>query len=203
MNKNVPNIITLSRVFLTPLMIVFFMLPIDNGIGKFIAFGIYVLGSLTDAVDGHIARKYNLVSNIGKMLDSIADKFIQTSAIILVLAMSDVLPLWASVTVLLIIILRDIYINAIRQICLTNGVVVSADFLGKLKSIFIDIATAVLMFYVALSEVTNARIVTYIMICGVSILVVGVGLSVISCINYSITSWHGVIGDKTNAEKSE
>lgn len=203
MNKNVPNIITLSRVFLTPLMIVFFMLPIDNGVGKFIAFGIYVLGSLTDAVDGHIARKYNLVSNIGKMLDSIADKFIQTSAIILVLAMSDVLPLWASVTVLLIIILRDIYINAIRQICLTNGVVVSADFLGKLKSIFIDIATAVLMFYVALSEVTNARIVTYIMICGVSILVVGVGLSVISCINYSITSWHGVIGDKTNAEKSE
>lgn len=203
MNKNVPNIITLSRVFLTPFMIVFFMLPIDNGVGKFIAFGIYVLGSLTDSLDGYIARKYNLVSNIGKMLDSIADKFIQTSAIILVLAMSDVLPLWASVTVLLIIVLRDIYINAIRQICLTNGVVVSADYLGKLKSIFIDIATAVLMFYVALSEVTNSRVVTYIMICGVSILVVGVGLSIISCINYSVTSWHGVIGDKTNTEKSE
>lgn len=203
MNKNVPNIITLSRVFLTPIMIVFFMLPMSSGVGKFIAFGIYVLGSLTDSIDGYVARKYNLVSNIGKMLDSIADKFIQTSAIILVLAMSDVLPLWASVTVLLIIILRDIYINAIRQICLTNGVVVSADYLGKLKSIFIDIATAVLMFYVALGEVTTARIVTYIMICGVSILVVGVGLSVISCINYSVTSWHGVIGDKTNTEKSE
>lgn len=203
MNKNVPNIITLSRVFLTPIMIVFFMVPMSSGVGKFIAFGIYVLGSLTDSLDGYIARRYNLVSNIGKMLDSIADKFIQTSAIILVLAMSDVLPLWASVTVLLIIILRDIYINAIRQICLTNGVVVAADYLGKLKSIFIDIATAVLMFYVALSEVTTARIVTYIMICGVSILVVGVGLSIISCINYSVTSWHGVLGDKTNTEKSE
>ena len=197
MNKNVPNIITLSRVFLTPIMIVFFMLPIDNGIGKFVAFGIYVIGSLTDAVDGHLARKYNLVSNIGKMLDSIADKFIQTSAIILVLAMTDILPTWVSVTLLLIMILRDIYINAIRQICLTNGVVVAADFLGKLKSIFIDIATAVLMFYVALNEVVSTRFVTYIMICGISILIVGVGLSIISCINYSVSSWSGIMGKET------
>ena len=108
MNKNVPNIITLSRVFLTPLMIVFFLIPMNAGIGKFIAFGIYVVGSLTDAVDGHIARKYNLVSNIGKMLDSIADKFIQTSAIILVLAGTSILPLWASVTILLILILLQL-----------------------------------------------------------------------------------------------
>ena len=194
MNKNVPNIITLSRVFLTPIMIVFFMLPIANGIGKFIAFAIYVIGSLTDAVDGHIARKYNLVSNIGKMLDSIADKFIQTSAIILILAMTDILPEWVSVTMLLIMILRDIYINAIRQICLTNGVVVAADFLGKLKSIFIDIATAVLMFFVAINTMVSSRFVTYIMICGISILIVGVGLSIISCINYTISSWSGIMG---------
>ena len=194
MNKNVPNIITLSRVFLTPIMIVFFMLPIANGIGKFIAFAIYVIGSLTDAVDGHIARKYNLVSNIGKMLDSIADKFIQTSAIILILAMTDILPEWVSVTMLLIMILRDIYINAIRQICLTNGVVVAADFLGKLKSIFIDIATAVLMFFVAIDTIVSSRFVTYIMICGISILIVGVGLSIISCINYTISSWSGIMG---------
>ena len=59
MNKNVPNMITLSRVFLTPIMIVFFLLPMANGVGKFVAFGIYVVGSLTDAVDGHLARKYN------------------------------------------------------------------------------------------------------------------------------------------------
>ena len=197
MNKNVPNIITLSRVFLTPIMIVFFMLPLANGIGKFVAFGIYVVGSLTDAVDGHLARKYNLVSNIGKMLDSIADKFIQTSAIILILAMTDILSVWVSVTLLLIMILRDIYINAIRQICLTNGVVVAADFLGKLKSIFIDIATAVLMFYVALNEIVSTRFVTYIMICGISILIVGVGLSIISCINYTVSSWSGIMGKQS------
>lgn len=198
MNKNVPNIITLSRVFLTPLMILFFLLPIKNGIGYFIAFGIYVVGSLTDAVDGHLARKYNLVSNIGKMLDSIADKFIQTSAIILVLAGTSIIPVWASVAILLVLILRDIYINAVRQICLTNGVVVAADFLGKLKSIFIDIATSVLMFFVAINEVCTGKWVDLIMIAGLSILVVGVALSIISCVNYTISSWGGITGKAKN-----
>lgn len=203
MNKNVPNIITLSRVFLTPIMIVFFLLPMANGVGKFIAFGIYVVGSLTDAVDGHLARKYNLVSNIGKMLDSIADKFIQTSAIILVLAGTNVLPVWASVTILLVLILRDIYINAVRQICLTNGVVVAADFWGKLKSIFIDVATSVLMFYVAISAVVTSAFVDLLLLAGISILIVGVALSVISCINYTVNSWGGITGKTKNQQKTE
>ena len=197
MNKNVPNIITLSRVILTPIMIIFFLLPLTKGVGYFVAFGIYVVGSLSDAIDGHLARKYNLVSNIGKMLDSIADKFIQTSAIILVLMVSNLLPVWASTTVLLILILRDIWINAIRQICLTNGVVVAADFLGKLKSIFIDIATSILMFYVALREVVVSTYINYILIVGISILIVGVGLSLISCINYTVSSWAGIMGKET------
>ena len=91
MNKNVPNIITLSRVILTPLMVIFFLLPLKNGIGLFIAAGIYIVGSFTDALDGHIARKYNLVSNLGKMLDSIADKFLQTTALVLVLMGGEIL----------------------------------------------------------------------------------------------------------------
>lgn len=194
MNKNIPNIITLSRVFLTPIMIVFFLVPFNAPIGKFVAFGVYVLGSLTDALDGHIARKYNLVSNLGKMLDAIADKFIQTSALILVLVGSSVLPVWASIVVLLIVILRDIYTNAVRQICLTNGVIVAADFLGKLKSIFIDVATAVLLFYIAINEIVLATWVNIVMIAGLSILIVGVCLSIISCVNYTVSSWHGITG---------
>ena len=202
MNKNVPNIITLSRVFLTPLMILFFLLPLNNGIGYFVAFGIYVVGSLTDAVDGHIARKYNLVSNIGKMLDSIADKFIQTSAIILVLAGTNIMDQWVAVCVLLILILRDVYINAVRQICLTNNVVLAADFLGKLKSIFIDVATSVLMFYIAIREIAYGSAVDMILIAGLSILIVGVGLSVISCVNYSVNNWSGITG-KEKPKKTE
>lgn len=197
MNKNVPNIITMTRVLLTPIMIVMFLLPMSNGIGLFIAAGIYIVGSFTDALDGHLARKYNLVSNLGKMLDSIADKFIQTSALILILMGAEVLPLWASITVLLIIILRDIWINAIRQICATNGVVVAADFLGKLKSIFLDVATSIIMVYVALSAIMDNKFTTYLLIIGLSILVVGVALSVISCVNYTIACMPVVLGKNT------
>lgn len=194
MNKNVPNIITLSRVVLTPIMILMFLLPINGGIGLFIAAGIYIVGSFTDALDGHLARKYNLVSNLGKMLDSIADKFLQTTALILVLMCGNILPLWASVVVLLIIVLRDIWINALRQICLTNGVVVAADFLGKLKSIFLDVATSVIMVHIALTAVTESIVNTYILIVGLSILVVGVALSVISCVNYTVKCMPAVLG---------
>lgn len=194
MNKNIPNIITLSRVVLTPIMVLLFLLPINSGIGYFVAFGIYVIGSLSDALDGYLARKYNLVSNIGKMLDSIADKFIQTAALILILVVPGFFPIWLSVVVLLLVILRDIWINAIRQICLTNGVVVAADFLGKLKSIFIDISTAILMFYVAIREVVNASWINFIFICGSSILMVGVVLSILSCVNYTVSSWSGIMG---------
>lgn len=202
MNKNIPNIITLSRVILTPIMILLFLLPINYGLGYFVAFAIYVIGSLTDAIDGYLARKYKLVSNLGKVLDQIADKFIQTSAIVLILLTQNIMPIWASTIILLLIVLRDIWISAVRQVCLTNGVVIPADFLGKLKSIFIDIATAILMFFVAIRVVVGREIVNYILICGISILLVGVGLSVISCVNYTIKAIPQILG-KENKEKSE
>lgn len=197
MNKNVPNIITMSRVVLTPLMILLFLLPIPNGIGKFVAAGIFVVGSLSDAIDGHIARKYNLVSNLGKMLDAIADKFIQTSALVLILVSSDIFPIWAATVVLLVILLRDIWINAIRQICATNGIVVAADFLGKLKSIFLDVATTIIMFYIAINSVVSAGWTLYILICGISFLLVGVVLSLISGINYTIKCFPAIMGKKS------
>lgn len=201
MNKNVPNIITMSRVVLTPIMILLFLLPIPNSIGLFAAFGVFVLGSFSDALDGYLARKYNLVSDLGKMLDSIADKFIQTTAIVLILAGTELLPLWAALTCLLIIILRDIWINAIRQICATKGVVVAADFLGKLKSIFLDVAVSVLMFYIAIRGVVSGTFLTYLLITGMSIFVVGVALCLISCVNYTISCMPAVLDKKNTQEK--
>lgn len=197
MNKNVPNIITMSRVILTPIMILFFLLPLSGGVGYFIAAGIFIVGSFSDALDGHLARKYNLVSNLGKMLDAIADKFIQTSAIFLVLVTSEIFPIWISTIVILVILLRDVWINAIRQICATNGIIVAADFLGKLKSIFLDIATAIIMVYVGLNVAIKSNITTYVLLCGISFLLVGVALSVISCVNYTIKCWPAMMGKKT------
>lgn len=197
MNKHVPNIITMSRVVLTPLMILLFLLPI-GAVGKFIAAGIFLVGSVSDFLDGYLARKYNLVSNLGKMLDAIADKFIQTSALVLILISSDIFPIWASTVILLLILLRDIWINAIRQICATNGIVVAADFLGKLKSIFLDVATTIIMFYIAISTLVSCNLLTYMLLCGISIMLVGVALSLISCVNYTVKCWPAMMGKKTD-----
>ena len=210
-NKNLPNIISTFRLFCTPIMVLLFLLPIANGIGVFIALGIFILGSISDMVDGYIARKYNLVSDLGKLLDSIADKFLQTAGLILVV-MSDIIsPQWVATTILLVIILRDILINAIRQIGATKGTVIAADVFGKVKSIFIDIAVIILMLYVGLTSVLeggdSALIagmpVGYISTFGFSLLVVGVCLSILSCINYVCDNWALVIGKPAKNDEPE
>ena len=196
-------------------MVLLFLLPIPKGIGVFVALGIFILGSISDMVDGYLARKYNLVSDLGKLLDSIADKFLQTAGLILVVMSEIITPQWIATTILLVIILRDILINAIRQIGATKGVVIAADVFGKVKSIFIDVAVIILMLYVGLISVLeggeSAMIagmpVGYISTFGFSLLVVGVCLSILSCINYVCDNWSVVLGSpsatKTTEEKEE
>ena len=134
MNKNVPNILTISRIVCTPIMILMFLLPIEKGIGVFVALGIYVLGCLTDFFDGKIARKYNLITDFGKFMDQIADKFITTSAMVLVLFAGTITPFWLAVVILLVVVLRDILISGIRMYAANQNIVIAADIFGKVKS---------------------------------------------------------------------
>jgi len=135
---NVPNILTMIRIFCTPLMVVMFMLPIPNAIGIYVALGIYVFGCFTDLLDGKIARKYNLITDFGKFMDQIADKFITTTAMILVL-FEGVTYGWLAVVMLLVVVLRDILISGIRMIAANKKIVIAADIYGKIKSFFLDI----------------------------------------------------------------
>lgn len=187
MNKNVPNILTISRIICTPIIILLFLLPIPHGIGVFVALGVYIIGCLTDLFDGMIARKYNLVSDFGKFMDQIADKFITTTAMILVL-FSGVTRSWLAVLLLLVVVLRDILISGIRMVAANNGFVISADIFGKVKSLFLDIANMVLMLYIGLRAVTSANFVEIIRLIGIAIIVVGVILSLVSCLNYSVSA---------------
>ena len=183
---NVPNILTMIRIGCTPLMVLLFMLPIPKGIGVYVALGIYIFGCFTDLLDGKIARKYNLITDFGKFMDQIADKFITTTAMILVL-FSGVTYSWLAVLMLLIVVLRDILISGIRMVAANKNVVIAADIYGKVKSFFLDVSNMVLMLYIGLrasSVSTNfSEIVLYL---GLAIMIVGVVLSVISCVNYSV-----------------
>ncbi len=186
---NVPNALTMVRIFCTPLMVLMFLLPISKGIGVFIALGIYVLACLTDFLDGHIARKYNLITDFGKFMDQIADKFITTTAMILVLfGKISVTANWLAVLMLLIVVLRDILISGIRMVAANNNVVIAADIFGKVKSFFLDLASMVLILYIGLTKVTNSDFLRYVQVFGLSLMIIGVVLSVVSCVNYTVSA---------------
>ncbi len=182
---NVPNALTMIRIFCTPIMVLMFMLPIANGVGVYVALGIYILACFTDLLDGKIARKYNLVTDFGKFMDQIADKFITTTAMILVL-FAGVTANWLAVVMLLIVVLRDILISGIRMVAANNNIVIAADIYGKVKSFFLDIGAMVLMLYVGLKTTLDNNFVSIVRALGLAILAVGVLLSIVSCINYSV-----------------
>ena len=203
-NKNLPNILTISRIVITPIIVLLFLLPISNGIGVLCSLGIYIIASCTDFIDGHIARKYNLVSDTGKLLDAAADKFLQTSALVLVLFATEVYcPLWIKIVVLLIFLLRDAWISAVRQLSASKGVIIPADMWGKVKSILLDISIGILFFFVGMvnllpnGESTKFLGVTFGYVCvfGLTLLTVSALFCLVSGVNYTINAW-GVITGK-------
>lgn len=194
MKWNVPNILTMARLVCTPIVIALFLIDIPNGVGVLVAFGVYVLGCLTDYLDGYIARKYNMITDFGKFMDQIADKALTTSAMILVLLATDVTYNWLAIIMVLVVVIRDIIISGIRMVAANKNIVIAADIYGKIKSFFLDIGAAILMFYVGLVSCLKGGIdakigampIEYIRCFALSLMIVGVLLSVISCINYAV-----------------
>ena len=198
---NVPNALTMFRIFCTPIMVLLFLLPIPNGVGGFTALGIYVLACFTDLLDGKIARKYNLVTDFGKFMDQIADKFITTTAMILVL-FEGIVWQWLAVVMLLVVVLRDILISGIRMVAANKNFVIAADIYGKVKSLFLDVASMVLMLYVGLTVTCSCEFVDYVKWAGLALMIVGVALSVMSCVNYSVKAVKALTVNEKEVEES-
>lgn len=202
---NVPNILTMARIFCTPLIVLMFLLPISNGVGVYVALGIYILGCLTDLLDGKIARKYNLITDFGKFMDQIADKFITTTAMILVLfagATAGWIADWLAILMLLVVVLRDILISGIRMVAANKNFVIPADIFGKVKSFFLDISNVVLLLYIALRASVDAKFVDYVQYIGLAIMIVGVVLSIVSCVNYTVKAIK-VLSSQTEEKKED
>lgn len=125
---NLPNKLTLFRVFLIPFFVFFMLFEDFTGYNKYIAVGIFIVASLTDLLDGKIARKYNLVTNFGKFMDPLADKLLVCSAMICLIG--DKLYAW----IVIIIIGREFIISGFRLIASDNGIVIAAGWWGKFKT---------------------------------------------------------------------
>jgi len=126
---NLPNKITIFRVIMIPVFLVLLLVP---GIpyGNYIATAVFVIACASDALDGHIARKYNLVTNFGKFMDPLADKLLVCSALICFVELSY-MPAW----VVIVITAREFIISGFRTLAADNGVVIAAGVWGKLKTI--------------------------------------------------------------------
>lgn len=171
MKMNLPNKLTLLRVIMVPVFIVFLMCNI-TAFDKWIALAIFILASLTDLLDGKIARKYNLVTNFGKFMDPLADKLLVCSAMICFIELNK-LPAWYVV----IVIAREFIISGIRLVASDNGVVIAASYWGKFKTAFSMVAICLLI-----ADINNPvyAIVTSVLV-WVSLI-----LTVVSLIDYII-----------------
>ncbi len=140
---NLPNKITMIRVILIPFFIVFMM--IDDTWAKWASLAVFVIASLTDFVDGQMARRMNLVTDFGKFMDPLADKMLVAAAMILFVEMGKI-PAW----IVVCIIAREFIISGFRMIAAEKGIVIAAGWWGKIKTAETMVMLVVLLLFMSL-----------------------------------------------------
>ena len=153
-----------------PFFVFFLLAPYFEGYGNYIAVAIFIVASITDFLDGKIARKYNLVTNFGKFMDPLADKLLVCSALICLIQL-ELIPAW----VVIIIIAREFIISGFRLVASDNGVVIAASYWGKFKTAFQMLTVIVLILNIPNKVFT---------ILGTALIYVSLALTVISLIDY-------------------
>ena len=176
---NTANKLTLARVIMIPFFLffllnhkdfLFFSIPQIEGISKWIALGIFILASLTDMLDGKIARKYNMVTNFGKFMDPLADKLLVNLALIGLVVLGRC-NLW----LVMLIIARDFIISGFRLVAAEKGVVIAASMWGKVKT-----AAQMVMVCFLIADFSRLRLVGVVLQCLVCV------LTLVSLIDYLV-----------------
>ena len=185
---NLPNKLTISRIIISVLIIIVLLFPFDSmGINipdffvneqlvvhleYLIAGVLFILGSITDFLDGYIARKYNLITDFGKLIDAIADKMLVNSVLIILAATGTI-----NAIIPVIVILRDEVVNSIKMLAASKGRVVAAIKSGKYKTACLMIGITLTLFYNLPFELINLKVADFF-------LLVATILSLISGIQY-------------------
>ena len=170
---NLPNKLTILRVIMIPFFVA--ALLYDGGANqnmRYVAAALFIIASLTDMLDGKIARKYNLVTNFGKFMDPLADKLLVCSALICMIELRE-LPAW----MVIIIISREFIISGFRLVASDNGVVIAASYWGKFKTTFQMLMVIVLILDIQMP---------FFQILGTVLTYVALILTVVSLIDYIV-----------------
>ena len=167
---NLPNKLTMFRIILIPFFVVFLLAQPAGAASRWIALAIFIVASLTDLLDGKIARKYNLVTNVGKFMDPLADKLLVCSAMICLIQLGQI-PAW----IVCIIIAREFAISGYRLIAAEKGSVIAANYWGKFKTTF-----QMIMVILMIADIPQLRILTAV------IMWIALALTVISLVVYIV-----------------
>ena len=163
---NLPNKLTVLRICMIPFFVA--ALLYEGGASRnmrILADILFIAASLTDLLDGKIARKYNLVTNFGKFMDPLADKLLVCSALICLIELGQ-LPAW----VVIIIISREFIISGFRLVAADNGIVIAASYWGKFKTVFQMTAVILLIFNIpSLALLTNIVLAAAVVLTVVSL----------------------------------
>lgn len=180
---NIPNALSLLRIILIPVLIIVFMLPYD--FAAVWATIIFVIASLTDWLDGYLARKWNQTSSFGAFIDPVADKLIVATALVLVLYKT---PTWYILLPVVVVIGREITVSALREWMAELGQrnAVKVSYIGKLKTVFQMISIVCLLFYSPLAGLPVFDI-------GIVLLYVAAGLTISSMMSYLRAAWSTLI----------
>ncbi|MDY6333608.1 MAG: CDP-diacylglycerol--glycerol-3-phosphate 3-phosphatidyltransferase [Lachnospiraceae bacterium] len=174
---NLPNKLTMLRVIMIPFFVFFMLTNVTGPNSQWIALVIFIAASLTDMLDGKIARKYHLITDFGKFMDPLADKMLVISAMICLVSI-DRIPAW----IVIVIVAREFIISGFRLIAADKGVVIAASYWGKFKTVF-QMAMVILM----IADIPALSVLTQI------VMWIALALTVISLIDYLRKNWN-VIG---------
>ena len=188
---NLPNKITLTRIFMIPVFVLFFYLDVMNGWNFLVAAVVFVLAASTDALDGHIARSRGLVTNLGKFLDPIADKVLVSTALILLLTRGGVFEIsffsgWGLIVAgicVAVILARELIVSGFRMIAAGRGIVLAADKLGKLKTVFQDASIVLILAGMAFIGYEAGVVIAAV---GIFCFYICTVLTVVSGVNYVV-----------------
>jgi CDP-diacylglycerol--glycerol-3-phosphate 3-phosphatidyltransferase len=202
---NLPNKLSLLRILLVPIVLLF-LLPVHifsfepaewnnmiSSYGRIIAGFVFVIASLTDFADGKIARKYNMITNLGKFLDSLADKMLVISVLVAFVDLGRISSIFV-----IIIILREFMVTGIRLIASEKGVVMAAEMIGKIKTVT-QMTAIIYLLFEQLLEMIFIRLLPDIAATQISGIITGVGdvvflisviMTIISGLDYLTKNLH-------------
>ncbi|MFD1336174.1 CDP-diacylglycerol--glycerol-3-phosphate 3-phosphatidyltransferase [Oceanobacillus iheyensis] len=185
---NLPNKLTFSRILMIPIFILLLSIPFPWGawdignselpVAHFLAALIFIIAAATDWIDGYYARKYQLVTNLGKFMDPLADKLLVSAALILLVEM-EIAPAW----IVIIIISRELAVTGLRLVAAGEGIVLAAGSMGKLKTATQMISIAVLLLH-------NFPFSYIDFPFGIIMLYIALIFTIISGVDYFIKNWH-------------